>query len=307
MDTSIVDTQCCALLKSNLKQRCSRKRKAHSLFCGIHRRAKNVRRIFTRHETKHTSKIQSLWRGCLQRKKNANRGPGFLNRSVINNENDFMTFEDCAKIPPNEFFSYQDTDGFIYGFNIFSIRELFKTQKHPFNPYNRNPFPRQVINQVSSLMHNIDQSAQPASVEKHMATMELTNEQQIQLKCVEVFQRFDELELYTQVSWFLELSLNQLKQFHNTLKSLLFRRLSQSNYGQYLKSANGYLFHYPNTFIVNLIDKEFLQKYLLEIIGRLATEGQSSQNCITACYWVLHAFTYVSEPFRLQYPFLVQE
>ena len=74
----------------------------------------------------------------------------------------------------------------FHGFNIFSAGIIENAEKS-FQLYNRNPFPKHVIGLVSSLLDTVAQSAQPASVEKHMATMELTNAQQTQLKCAEGF------------------------------------------------------------------------------------------------------------------------
>lgn len=298
--------QCLAFLKSNHTKRCSRKRKGGSIFCGIHLRAKNVKRLFLPSEGHSVSRIQKVWRGYFQRLQNMLRGPGFLNRKIINNENDFMTFEDCKDIPYDEFFSYKDKDGFVYAFNLFSIHQLLETQDYPSNPYTRNALPELIQDTVRKFMTSFSEVTQPLSIRQQMNLVEISEEQQIQLRCVEVFQRFDELELYTQVSWFLDLDLRQLVAFHHYLKIILLRHLRQSNYSQFIRSENGYVFRYSNNWVAQNTNIQSLQKYLLEIIGRLSTEGITKENCTTACYWVLTAFTHVSEPYRSQYSFLVQ-
>ena len=67
--------------------------------------------------------IQQKYRKILQQREVKLRGPGYLDRSRCNNEEDFYSFEYLADIPNLNFFSYQDVDGFIYGVDIKSFHQ----------------------------------------------------------------------------------------------------------------------------------------------------------------------------------------
>ena len=51
-------------------------------------------------------------------------GPAYINRSLCTNQTDFFTMNDLKNIPINQFFSFKDQDGFIYGFNIISLYKI---------------------------------------------------------------------------------------------------------------------------------------------------------------------------------------
>ena len=69
--------------------------------------------------------IQRAWRNYLLRQYNKLRGPGRFNRRLCVNETDFFTMDDLKDIPYKQFFSFQDEDHMIYGFDMLSIYTLF--------------------------------------------------------------------------------------------------------------------------------------------------------------------------------------
>ena len=84
-------------------------------------------------------KIQKVVRGFFHRKLIRLRGPAFKKRNICTNETDFFTMDEMHEIPYEQFYSYKDMDGFIYGFNILSLHNLIvKEGDNTKNPYNRN-------------------------------------------------------------------------------------------------------------------------------------------------------------------------
>ena len=94
--------------------------------------------------------IQNFYRKYRLNKINILRGPGLFNRELINNETDFLSFENCKSIPNSKFFSYKDIDGFVYGFNIQSIKYL--KENNPKNPYNRKDLTSESIINLDKLI-----------------------------------------------------------------------------------------------------------------------------------------------------------
>lgn len=95
--------------------------------------------------------IQKLFRGHIVKRSFKIRGPAFKNRKLCVNETDFYTLEPLEDIPYEEFYSYVDEKGFIYGFNIQSLIALFKQKGKIINPYNREKVDFKIINEMFTL------------------------------------------------------------------------------------------------------------------------------------------------------------
>jgi len=150
-------------------------------------------------------KIQKRWRKYLYRKFIYKLGPAFKDRSICVNDTDFLTMDELNNVPAVQFFSYKDDDNTIYGFDIKSIYNLLlKNKKNATNPYNRNPFPKQIrknINDVIKLsgILNIELSV-------NIQPDNLSREKEIELKIVGLFQDIDALGNYTNADWFFSLT-----------------------------------------------------------------------------------------------------
>lgn len=89
---------------------------------------------------KNAVKIQSIIRRWFVVFYIKNRGPALKDRSICTNDSDFVTLEPITEIPTNAFFSYKDSKGFTYGFDISSLIEILKNKYCIHNPYNRELF-----------------------------------------------------------------------------------------------------------------------------------------------------------------------
>jgi len=65
------------------------------------------------------------------------RGPALKNRKMCVNCNDFITLDNLTEIPCEYFYSYADSAGFVYGFNIISLIQMISKNNVFENPYNR--------------------------------------------------------------------------------------------------------------------------------------------------------------------------
>jgi hypothetical protein len=102
-------------------------------------------------QTSSATIIQRIFRGAIVRMSNFLKGPAFKNRSMCNNDNDFVTMEPLDEIPNEYFYSYTDEKNFTYGFNISSLIKIFKTKGSLMNPYNREKFKPELLNDVIKL------------------------------------------------------------------------------------------------------------------------------------------------------------
>jgi len=98
-----------------------------------------IQRLFS--EITASVKIQRVFRGGMVRRSFRLRGVAFPDRTLCVNECDFYTLEPLSEIPFEQFFSYKDEKGFIYGFDLFSLLSLMKKTSRITNPYNRESIP----------------------------------------------------------------------------------------------------------------------------------------------------------------------
>jgi hypothetical protein len=97
-------------------------------------------------KVKFTIHIQRHFRGWMVRSCLRDRGPAVKNRSLCVNDSDFVTMDPLVEIPFFHFFSYKDTNDFIYGFHIFSFMQLIQSSGQKItNPYNREDVPVSVV------------------------------------------------------------------------------------------------------------------------------------------------------------------
>jgi hypothetical protein len=66
-------------------------------------------------------------------------GPGFNNRKLCVNDNDFVSLDEITEIVDEDFISFKDENEFIYGFNLESIMELiFKSDENFYENFKKN-------------------------------------------------------------------------------------------------------------------------------------------------------------------------
>jgi len=92
--------------------------------------------------------IQSVFRSHLVRLSIRLRGRCLKNRKLCVNDSDFYTLDPISEIEHNDFYSYTDKKGFIYGFSVSSLISLFKRKGNITNPYNREKMDFKTMNEI---------------------------------------------------------------------------------------------------------------------------------------------------------------
>ncbi len=108
-----------------------------------------IDRIATKyHKIRKTIIIQKLYRGWLVRSIFKSKGPALNNRGICNNDTDCCSLEPLEDIDFFDFYSYKDVSGFVYGFNLTSLIEIYKRKRNIKNPYNRDTFSKEQVRKV---------------------------------------------------------------------------------------------------------------------------------------------------------------
>lgn len=196
--------------------------------------------------------IQKIFRGFITRLFFKLRGPASINRSICVNETDGYTLEPLNEIPFEKFYSYTHKD-FIYGFDIFSLLQIYKNNGKILNPYTRERFDNKLINEIiclGKIIHIlkpelfVDEKKQSQNIEIvqnnnqnnrfRIQNINLYNETQlavmhkiqeiknrpINTRINDLFIEIDLLGNYTQSSWFTDLEKRDYIRFFRLLHNL---------------------------------------------------------------------------------------
>jgi hypothetical protein len=254
-------------------------------------------------------KIQKVFRGFLQRKYNSCRGPALFQRSICTNNTDFFTMDDISDLPNNQFFSYKDVDGFIYGFDIISLYNLIKKGGNDVkNPYNRNTIPAHVLKTLKSLVRLSKILKIPMELTITDISQEIPSQKNVELRALDLFQNIDALGNYSTPSWFLSLTRNQLLKFMRELIDIWEYR-AQLTLVTKMKicppSGNPFSF-YRISNIQTETNMQNLQKQILEILEKLVNTGIDSEHKSLGAFYVLGALTLVNNEAAIALPWLYQ-
>lgn len=260
-------------------------------------------------------KIQKIVRGTFMRKYILLAGPALKlkNRKLCVNDTDFATLEPLNEIPYNQFFSFADSDGTIYGCDIASLFEILckkskydiRAKKAPLNPYNRR-------NIEPYLLSNFSLYLRLAKINRieHITTVEeevIDPSKQLEMKILDLFQYINELGNYADSSWFSNLSRHMTVLFIREVYDIWHYRaqLTQETMRS-IVPPHGNPFTGMNLQLAQTQPDEFVRKQAVKIIEYLVKSGHTTDNRSLGAYYVLAALTLVSEEARTALPWLFQ-
>jgi hypothetical protein len=257
------------------------------------------------------TKIQKIFRGLLVKRYKYFHGPASINRKICTNADDFITLEPVEEINFHQFLSYKDSDGFVYGFDIISLYNLFlksKSIESVKNPYNRNLIPEAVIKTIKSIIRlgkilkiqiklHYDDDTQHCSMEKVL-----------ELRALQLFQNIDALGNYSSYQWFLSLNRIELIKFVRELNDIWNYR-AQLSYevkrnicppiGDPFRTLNIQYLHTE----VELCN---VKKSVLEIMEKFVNSGINNDSKSLGAYYVLGALTLVNTEAATSLPWLFE-
>ena len=158
----------------------------------------------------YVNKIKQYWKKyCIYTIK-VLQGPAIFNRKLCNNNEDFLTTEKIEDIPYEHFFSFKDTDNFVYGFNLMSLKKMFNNNQY-FNPYNRNSLNDKLIYNIKKsirLNKLLKYGLEELEKENNIVVADNINNR-LKMIALNVFHYIDSFGYYTQVEWYMDLSHRQ--------------------------------------------------------------------------------------------------
>jgi len=247
--------------------------------------------------SKYARIIQRIFRGYLCRYYYKLRGPAF--RAPINcvNETDFITLERLDDIPKKQLVTYKDTDGHLFGFDICSLHNLFSHKTAAgINPYTRENFSQEFRNKIQRILKLSNVFGENINIVIEDTYKGLSKEKQMELFCVSVFQKIDDLGNHSNPQWFLSLNRLYLIKFVRELMDIWVYRANLSlsikqkicpPYGNPFLGFNVTQLH-TNLPIVTL------KHNILKVMENLVVKGIDSDSKVLGALYILTALTLVS-------------
>lgn len=253
----------------------------------------------------YATKIQKHIRGYLQRKVNRMRGPAYLKRKLCVNDCDFFTLEPLSDIKKNQFFSLKDSDGFIYGFDIVSLWQLFQKSKTAENPYNRQILPEETRKTLQQLIKMSKKNK--TNINTKLKNNEIDMEKQLELRIVDLFHFINTLGHYTDHSWFLSLDKQNIIYFYRELYDIWNHRAQISSQTKYNISPRGNPFRIANLRDISLNNSLYdLRKICVTTCENLTYYGMTNDDKTLGAYYILSALTLQSVDAAAALPWLYQ-
>jgi len=256
-------------------------------------------------------KIQKMFRGLLIKKYKTYHGPATMNRKICNNPYDFVTMEPVEEINFHQFLSYKDADGFIYGFDIISLHNLFLKSKNiesVRNPYNRNLIPEAVIKTIKNIIRLSRIFKIKIQLHYEDDTQNISMEKVLELRALQLFQHIDELGNYSNYKWFLSLDRIQIIKFVKELNDIWNYRAQLSNeIKRNICPPNGDPFRNLSIQYLHTEAQLFnIKKNVLEVMEKLVNSGINNDSKSLGSYYILGALTLVNTEAATSLPWLFQ-
>lgn len=258
--------------------------------------------------------IQNVYRRYLFKQYNKLRGPARFNRSICVNDTDFFTLDNLVDIPYNQFFSFMDENNMIYGFNIMSIFNLFN-KDHPYeiiintnatNPYNRNPFPKQVAKNIMKIIRL-------SKIFKESINLDMNEGEEkniivnIENRVIMLFNEIDYLGNYTNYNWFMSLNQTDLMRFIMEMKDIWSYRANLSEeVKREICPQHRELFHRMFMVDLRIANIPILREIALDIMNKLVRDGINYNSRCLGTNFVLCALTLINQDAADALPWLYQ-
>ena len=267
-------------------------------------------RIFTfLYLSSYIIKIQKVFRGRIVKKYIDLHGPAATKRNLCTNSTDFVTMDNLEEIDFNQFISYKDEDGFIYGFDITSLFNLFsKNGSNNKNPYNRNKIPDIILKNIKTLLRLSKILKIKIVLDLEDETPSISEEKVVELRALSLFQNIDSLGNYSNCNWFLSLNRNQIIRFVRELADIWSYRAQLSvETKRAICPPNGDPFRNLNMSLIHISQNfNIVRRIVLEVLEKLVNSGVDKDSKSLGAYYVLGALTLVNQDAATSLPWLFQ-
>ena len=219
------------------------------------------------------------------------------------NDSDFLSMEKLSTLDKCQFFSFNDKDGFVYGFDALSFYQLTVINGIKENPYNRCIFHQDTIDNFKTLVRLANCLKLPLNIKMEQDI--LTLEQEQELRIVELFQTINSLGNYANYQWFTALDPIRLIRLLKELCDIWTFRSQMPDTTKYHICPSGNPFRRMG--LVKITQPIYdIRDGILTILETIITTGIDKDSQTLGSYYTLCALTLVSYDASIALPWLYQ-
>ena len=266
--------------------------KKYGIKCKNLRKSDLIEHIYTSMVHTYNSKIiQTSFRKFLFRKLRKSRKLEKLDKCV--NDTDFLTLDSINEIDKSNLVVIEE-DKHCYAFHVDSLFNLLiKKGQDTKNPYTRNKFDKDVKTQMNDIIRLCSILKLDLEISKHTEENELQNmspEQRMQMRVMNLFMKMDELGNYTNPNWFTGLSHRNLFKFIRELREIwIYRAGLTQEIKRRIVPPLGNPFGNQSIHILRTLQEIELRKYCIFAMDKLINSspdleqnGLGATMCLTA-------------------------
>jgi hypothetical protein len=248
--------------------------------------------------------LQGKIRNYIEEKKTRLNGPALRNRQLCNNPTDFYSFDPLEEIDAKYFFSFKDSDGFIYGFHIESFITLISNETEPSNPYNRIKIDKIYRDNAIKLWQELNNKKEESHyTNNNNNTKDL--KKNVRNKCLTLLQKIDIFGYQTKMDWIMELPLSGTRKLFKSIKNYWDFKAGLTEEVKARIYPDGNPFHSVNTRRISNINKYIVLEVVLELMNLIVSNGVTDDDKNQGCILLLFAINEVNRECGRCNPWLV--
>jgi hypothetical protein len=303
----------CANIKSRSSpdQRCAEEA-TYGEFCAKHIKrptrfplVKGFDIQLSRKQEETLKKIQRKYKFKNGLRRNRNQGPSTSFTELSENETEIYSLESVKSIPILYRFSFSDLQNHIFTFDIRTLYQLVQESGYKLsNPYNRDLISKEIIDKLIRRINFLRSKKYCLLV---TSDNELTQDQLIHQRVIDICLKYDFLGFYTSPEWFENLDIRGLKDVYISLYGMFVSNpiADAATLDGIYSGRRDDLFELRINGINNRKDKKILQNALLNAFEKIITTSSKKENKSLGATYCLKCWAGSYPQIYINYPWLV--
>ena len=245
-------------------------------------------------------KIQKFIKNKILQNNIKLRGPGFIDRSLCHNNEDFFTYDDKESIEDNYFISFKDSHNLVWCFDVRSLNKLLENDNK--NPYTRELFHDDFLEKINKITHLLKVKNLKLNYNSEIIKERKENIKQI---TVDLFSEIEISGYDCNINWFLDLNLRSLKKLYRILEDIWnYRAQLSPEIKNNMVPPDGAIFNVSLNHIDRILSRRELQQIIINDVSKFKNAITPSDKTLGFMYFLM-GLGHVSNGCYDSYPWLI--
>ena len=230
-------------------------------------------------------KIQLYYKKKYKNKYAELRGPGFIDKKLCNNQEDFFTYETINELNDKYFFSYKDDTNIIWFFDIRSFNKLIE-MKQP-NPYTMIPFSKNIINKSKNLTEHLKSKNITLNFKDELKELKKDKKNVLKQKIIDLSAILERIGMSFNIEWFTNLHTIQLKKLYGLMEDIWNYRAQLSlEMKRRICPPNGIIFNKSHHEIRNTNSKDTMRDFIISDVLKFNSATEEGDKFVGFSYFL---------------------